>query len=62
MQWCDEFNSGISHFGIHPKTFPRDQIRFDVLHMMKQLTLKLLKVFQWWLFTYCSKIFCQYLR
>ena len=62
MEWCDEFNSGISHFGIHPKTFPQDQIRFDVFHMMKQLTLKLLKVFQWWLFTYCSKIFRQYLR
>ena len=28
--WVDEENFGISHFGLSPSIFPRENIRFDV--------------------------------
>ena len=33
MDWVDEHNIGISHFGIHPNKLIRSNIRFDVFHL-----------------------------
>ena len=33
MDWVDEHNLGVSHFGIHPNYLRRDAIRFDIFHM-----------------------------
>ena len=34
MDWVDEHNFGISHFGMHPNILRRDNIRFDVFHLL----------------------------
>ena len=38
MDWIDENNEGISHFGIHPTYLRRDCIKFDVFHMKCAIT------------------------
>jgi hypothetical protein len=38
MQWCDEFNLGISHFGLPPQIFNRRNIRFDIFHQRGSIT------------------------
>eukprot|EP00551_Chaetoceros_affinis_P016131 CAMPEP_0203712330 /NCGR_PEP_ID=MMETSP0091-20130426/69973_1 /ASSEMBLY_ACC=CAM_ASM_001089 /TAXON_ID=426623 /ORGANISM="Chaetoceros affinis, Strain CCMP159" /LENGTH=776 /DNA_ID=CAMNT_0050590301 /DNA_START=350 /DNA_END=2681 /DNA_ORIENTATION=- len=42
MDWIDQNNNGISHFGLHPDLLPRDGIRFDTFHMKCALTRKLI--------------------
>ena len=41
--WCDENNSGVTHFGFHPMYLPRDNIRFDIFHLRSALTRKLME-------------------
>ena len=33
IDWIDCNNHGVLHFGLHPSLLPRDNIRFDVLHL-----------------------------
>ena len=40
--WCDQFNSGFTHYGIDPRIFPCGRIRFDVFHMVKNLLVLIL--------------------
>ena len=42
MDWIDQHNRGISHYGLSPSVFPRDRIRFDALHMKCAITRKLM--------------------
>ena len=42
MNWADDSNLGVSHFGIHPDLLPRDGIRFDTFHMKCAITRKLM--------------------
>ena len=42
MDWIDEKNLGVSHFGIHPSLMPFDGIRFDTFHMKCAVTRKLM--------------------
>ena len=42
MDWIDEENYGISHFGIHPDQLRRDKIRFDVFHLRCAITRRLM--------------------
>ena len=43
MQWCDEYNFGVTHFGVHPKKLPLSIIRSDVFHCRKAVTCSLLE-------------------
>ena len=38
----DEFNEGVSHFGVHPELLPRNEIRFDTFHLKCSITKKLM--------------------
>ena len=38
MDWIDENNFGISHFGLHPAFLRRDNMRFDVFHCRCSIT------------------------
>ena len=38
MDWVDENNFGISHFGLHPDLLRRDNMRFDVFHCRSSIT------------------------
>ena len=42
MDWVDEHNNGISHFGFSPSIFPRSSIRFDVFHLRGAVTRRLM--------------------
>ena len=42
MQWCDEFNLGISHFGLPPQIFNRHNTRFDIFHQRGSITRRLM--------------------
>ena len=43
MDWIDQNNKGVSHFGFSPEELPRDNIRFDAtLHMKCAITRKLM--------------------
>ena len=42
MDWVDEMNHGVSHFGIHPDLLPRESLRFDTFHMKCAITRKLM--------------------
>ena len=42
MDWVDDKNGGMSHFGLHPDLLPRDGIRFDTFHMKCAITRKLM--------------------
>ena len=42
MNWVDDKNGGISHFGLHPDLLPRNGIRFDTFHMKCAITRKLM--------------------
>ena len=42
MQWCDEFNLGISHFGLPPQIFNRNNTRFDIFHQRGSITRRLM--------------------
>ena len=42
MDWLDEYNQGISHFGIHPNLLRRDHLRLDVFHMRCAITRRLM--------------------
>ena len=42
MDWIDRNNHGISHFGIHPKLLPRDELLFDTMHCRMSITRRLL--------------------
>ena len=50
MQWCDEYNFGVTHFGVHPKKLPLSIIRSDVFHCRKTVTCSLLEFLRKWLF------------
>ena len=41
-EWCDINNVGITHFGLHPDEFRRDDIRFDIFHLRCAITRKLM--------------------
>jgi hypothetical protein len=43
MQWCDELNFGISHFGLDPKIFDRRNTRFDIFHLRGSITRRLMQ-------------------
>ena len=42
MDWVDEKNKGVSHFGTHPSILPRENLRFDTFHMKCSITRKLM--------------------
>ena len=42
LDWIDEKNVGVSHFGIHPTLLPLSNIRFDTFHMKCSITRKLM--------------------
>ena len=42
MDWVDEYNFGISHFGLDPNLFPLCSIRFDTFHLRSAITRQLL--------------------
>ena len=46
MDWVDEKNFGISHFGIHPNTLRRDRLRFDVFHLRCAITRRMMAYLQ----------------
>ena len=39
---CDEWNNGITHFGIHTEYLNRENIRFDVFHLRCAVTRRLM--------------------
>ena len=43
MNWIDEQNFGISHFGIHPDKLKYNNIGFDTFHMRYAITRKLIE-------------------
>jgi hypothetical protein len=43
MDWVDEKNNGISHFGLSPLLLPLHSIRFDIFHLRSAITRSLLK-------------------
>ena len=42
MDWVDDKNEGISHYGIHPTLLPRGEVRFDMFHLKCSVTKKLM--------------------
>ena len=42
MDWIDEKNNGILHFGIHPEYFNPESVRFDVFHLRCAITRRLM--------------------
>ena len=40
--WADIYNYGRTHFGVHHERLPFSTLRFDILHMICQITRKLL--------------------
>ena len=42
MDWIDERNFGVSHFGLHPFLLRRNNIRFDNLHLQCSITRRLM--------------------
>ena len=40
--WADEFNEGITHFGLHYSLLPTSNIRFDVFHLRCAITRRLM--------------------
>ena len=46
MDWIDEKNSGISHFGIHPDKLRCDGIRFDTFHLRCAITRLVMNYFR----------------
>ena len=42
MNWFDDKNGGMSHFGLHPDLLPRDGIYLDTFHMKCVITRKLM--------------------
>ena len=43
MDWIDEHNCGVSHFGIHPRQLLQDNICFDVFHLRCSITRRVMK-------------------
>ena len=43
MDWIDENNFGISHFGTHPDKLRRDRIRLDLFHLSCAITRRLME-------------------
>lgn len=50
MQWCDDYNFGVTHFGILPKNIPLSIIRSDVFHCKKAVIYSLIEFLRKWLF------------
>ena len=46
MDWVDEKNFGISHFGVHPNILRRDSLRFDVFHLRCAITRRMMSNLQ----------------
>ena len=44
MDWVDNKNNGVSHFGLSPLVMPRHYIRFDLFHLRSSVTRKLIEV------------------
>ena len=42
MDWVDQSNLGVSHFGIHPESLRPDLLRFDTFHMKCAITRNLI--------------------
>lgn len=42
LDWIDEHNKGVSHYGIHPNLLRRDSLRFDVFHLRCSITRRLM--------------------
>ena len=42
MDWVDQHNDGVSHFGVSPELLPRDTLRMDVFHMKCSITKNLM--------------------
>ena len=44
--WYDEFNKGITNYGVNPDLLPRNLIRFGIFHLKVQLQKKLMEYLQ----------------
>ena len=42
LDWIDEHNFGVSHFGFHPNDLPRHLLRFDVFHCRCAVTRRMM--------------------
>ena len=62
MQWIDNNNFGISHFGFHPNLLNRDSIRFDVLHLRCSITRRLMTNLQYFMSTQTTEIMIEFSR
>ena len=54
MDYVDQHNLGVSHFGIHPDHLPRNSIRFDVFHLRCAITRRLMSTLR--KFIICQKV------
>ena len=44
MDWVDENNQGVSHYGLHPDILPHHLLRFDSFHLHSSITRKIIVV------------------
>lgn len=51
MDWVDEWNTGVSHFGLDANLFPLSHIRFDVFHLRSAITRHLLSTLRTFIFS-----------
>ena len=42
MDWCDEYNFGVTHFGFDPQLFPIESIGIDIFHCSGAITRKIM--------------------
>ena len=40
--WCDEFNEGDTHFGVHPDLLKRSSIQYDTFHATKSCAVQIM--------------------
>ena len=60
LDWTDQHNFGITHFGIHPQLLQRDNIRFDTFHMKCALTRNLMSYTRAFILNQSSEIINQF--
>ena len=60
LDWVDEKNLGVSHFGIHPKLLPLSNIRFDTFHMKCSITRKLMTLLRGFILNQSTLIIKQF--
>ena len=54
--WYDEYNEGVTHFGVHPNKLKRSSIRYDTFHAIKSCAVQIMDKARYVLRKYSSEV------